>query len=64
MAEKATLGLPVAGTAPSVLDAPELFNHLFEVKTLMSQAGQHSNIVRDPVTTPAVHPAPLPIPTA
>lgn len=39
------------------------FNHLFEVKTLMSQGGQQSKVVRDPVTTPAVHPAPLPIAT-
>lgn len=56
MTEKATLGLPVAGAAPSASDAPELFNHPFEVKTLISQAGQKSNVVRDPVTTPAVHP--------
>lgn len=63
MAEKATLGLPAATAAAGASDGPEFFNHLFEVKTLMSQVGQQSNVVRDPVTTPAVHPAPLPIAT-
>ena len=50
--EKVTLGLPAAGTAAGASDGPEFFN-LFEVKTLMSQAGQESNVVRDPVTTPS-----------
>lgn len=63
MVEKTTPGLPAATAAAGLSDGPEFFNHLFEVKTLMSQTGQQSNVVRAPVTTPAVHPALPPIAT-
>lgn len=64
MTEESMLDLPAASSAAGMSGGAEFFNRLFEMKTPMSQVGQQSNVVRDPVITPAVHPAPPAIRTA